>query len=478
MATNEFKQAMSLLFSSSKRTPGQLIIQMADACNATCPQCELRVTSKFKRSRIPLDDLKRIIDKAAENGVTALSFTGGEPFLFENDLIEAIKHAGRAGIPYIRTGSNAYFLCDSESNGWETKIAKLADRLADTPLYTLWFSLDSCDSKTHQKMRGLDGVVKGMERALPIFHERGIFPSANLGINRNTGGADKAVNMFDCGVEEFYHSFFNSFDNFYRKVGEIGFTIVNACYPMSADINTDQGLGNVYGAASSDDVVTFTKMEKAILFQALFDAIGKHRDHLRIFSPKTSLHMLIEEYSQDETSDKQKPGYPCRGGIDYFFIDAQTQETWPCGFRSDENLGHYTDLNIKELDCSIDCRKCDWECFRDPSELLGPLSDIKRNPFRLLSSKFTGSTQYQLWQEDLKYYRACGYFNGREKPNYFKMEKFHKEPQQTATLHTLRKVRELFNQKYPKQAAKVPTVAIYYSNNRQELHKNKLSIFL
>ena len=37
-------------------------------------------------------------------------------------------------------------------------------------------------------MRGLPGVVQGIEQSLPIFHANGIYPAVNLGINRRIGG--------------------------------------------------------------------------------------------------------------------------------------------------------------------------------------------------------------------------------------------------------------------------------------------------
>ncbi len=45
------------------RTPGQLIIQTTDYCNATCPQCGMRKQEKFQRSRLDVDSMKRIIDR-------------------------------------------------------------------------------------------------------------------------------------------------------------------------------------------------------------------------------------------------------------------------------------------------------------------------------------------------------------------------------------------------------------------------------
>lgn len=62
-----------------QRIPGQLVVQVTDRCNATCPQCGMRVSRVFPRSRLELGRLFSIIDAAAEKGIQALSFTGGEP---------------------------------------------------------------------------------------------------------------------------------------------------------------------------------------------------------------------------------------------------------------------------------------------------------------------------------------------------------------------------------------------------------------
>ena len=71
-----------------RMTPGQLVIQLSDRCNALCPQCGMRVTAKFARSKLSGDDIKRILGAAAHNGVKAVSFTGGEPLLFFDELVD------------------------------------------------------------------------------------------------------------------------------------------------------------------------------------------------------------------------------------------------------------------------------------------------------------------------------------------------------------------------------------------------------
>jgi molybdenum cofactor biosynthesis enzyme MoaA len=90
------------------------VVQITDRCNARCPQCGMRVTESFARSTLATDAIKRMIDAAACRGVQAISFTGGEPLLDLPRLVELIRYAGDAGIPYIRTGTNGFMLTNRE----------------------------------------------------------------------------------------------------------------------------------------------------------------------------------------------------------------------------------------------------------------------------------------------------------------------------------------------------------------------------
>jgi hypothetical protein len=92
-------------------------------------------------------------------------------------------------------------------------------------------------------MRGLKGVVEGIGKALPIFHDHGIYPSANIGITRRIAAmAPPDVS----NPVEFCEFFKEAFRAFYNMVIGMGFTIVNACYPMS--VGDLEGLSAVYGA--------------------------------------------------------------------------------------------------------------------------------------------------------------------------------------------------------------------------------------
>lgn len=399
------------------RLPGQVIIQLTDQCNASCSQCGMRRESKFTRSTLSVDDIKRMLDAMAERGVTAVSFTGGEPLLYLKQLEECIRHARSLGIPYIRTGTNGFMFRNHERPEFQKKVHELAETLADSGLYTFWMSIDSASAEIHEKNRGLANSIAGIEKALPIFHEHGLYPSSNLGINRYLGGATKApdINAED-GPEAFYQHFRESFRQFYSFVEGLGFTIVNACYPMDMD-NAEADA--VYTATSSDDFIQFTKAEKLQLFRAMFDTIPEFRHRLRIFTPLTSLRALIRNYG-GETDDS----YACRGGIDFFFIDSRDMNTYPCGFRGKENLGKFWDLDLNKLDKQAWCKQCDWECFRDPSELSGPLLDLAWQPFKTMQ-RFARDRDYsKIWYEDMRYYRACHYFNATTPPDYHRLAAF------------------------------------------------------
>ena len=326
-----------------RRVPGQLVIQMTDKCNARCPQCEMRVTNKYDRSQMTVDEIKRNIDAAAERGIQVLSFTGGEPLLMQDELIELMHHAGTQGIQFLRTGTNGYVLKNPDAPNWERRVRTMAERLAETKIRNFWISIDSAVPDVHERMRGFPKLIAGIERALPIFHEAGIYPSANLGVNRNVGGTqtwdlypEQFQNEADY-LDAFGAAMRQSMQKFYRFVGDLGFTIVNCCYPMSIDeAEQTQGLDAVYAATSLDRVIKFTRGERARLFKALFDTVPEFRSQLRIFSPRASLYTLYREYADIATGE----AYGCRGGIDFWFVNSVDGNAYPCGYRGQIGRAH------------------------------------------------------------------------------------------------------------------------------------------
>ena len=194
--------------------------------------------------------------------------------------------------------------------------------------------------------------------------------------------------------------------------------MVSFCYPMSVDAEDSRGLEAVYAATSMQRVVSFSRKEKACLFKALLRAAEPFRSRIRIFTPRCALHALSLQYSDNSGRTST---HPCRGGLDFFFANAEDGLIYPCGYRGGDCLGNLEDNRISE---NTDCRLCDWECFRDPSELFGPLTDFMSNPFHVVKKLKSDPEFFRLWLEDLRYNIACDFFDGSKNIDEAKLERF------------------------------------------------------
>jgi hypothetical protein len=270
--------------------------------------------------------------------------------------------------------------------------------------------MDSADTKTHERLRGLPGVIDGITKALQVFHARGLYPAVNLGINRRIAG--EMIPPLDEGGDEavFLENFRRGFNAFFTKAVSMGFTMANVCYPMSfetADLGRSQP---AYGAISGDIMVSFSRRELRLVFKALLETIPAFRKSIRIFTPLSALYALSCENPRELL-------FPCLGGICYFYMDSRDGHLYPCGYRGDEDMG----TSVAELSTLPGrrepfCEKCHWECFMDPSQLFGILRYIIRHPYNVCFGRTFDRQLLHLWFGDVKYYLACGLFDGRKPP--------------------------------------------------------------
>jgi hypothetical protein len=59
--------------------------------------------------------------------------------------------------------------------------------------------------------------------------------------------------------------------------------------------------------------------------------------------------------------------------------------------------------------------------------MLGPVLDLFGSPIALIKKAFRDPALFRLWQEDVRYYFACGFFNGRTAPNFTRMRTFERD---------------------------------------------------
>lgn len=398
------QRAADLLHVLSGAVPGQLVIQTTNHCNGACPQCGMRRTADIQRCRLRPEQIRPVLEQCARHNFQAVSLTGGEPFVHMDGLFSLLEEAGKAGIPYLRTGTNGFMFTD---HGEAADLAQITDfvlRLSATKVRNFWISVDSADTPTHERMRGLPGVVAGIEKALPVFHAHGLYPAANLGINRNILGEPVARLTGPEDEARFLGAFQLGFTAFFQKVIRTGFTMANVCYPMSSD---NENLENpAYGAISGDFIVSFSPRERQLVFQALFDVLPDFRHKIRIFTPRSVLYALSREDG--------KLLFPCLGGVRFFYMDSRDGHLYPCGYRGEDDLGETLEAALQRVQGrKPDCFLCHWECFRDPSQLFGIARYLIRHPIQALARPGLDPTLRKLWLEDLLYSLRCGLFDGR-----------------------------------------------------------------
>jgi hypothetical protein len=291
-------------------------------------------------------------------------------------------------------------------------LRRFVKALTETGIRNFWISMDSADTETHETIRGLCGVVEGIQKALPVFHAHGLYPAANLGINRNIAGSPITPAAGTEDEQRFFEAFKKGFADFFSKAISLGFTMANICYPMGSGQTGLAGEKPVYGAISGDQTVNFSPAELRLIFKALLEVIPRFRNQIRIFTPLSTLYAL----SQPDKSHL----FPCLGGIRYFFADSKDGHYYPCGYRGDEDLGADLDAAVRQTRRSKpSCKKCHWECFSDPSQLFGIARYLVRHPVRgVFRKEFTTGKQgdpvmLKLWLEDIKYYMRHDFFDGR-----------------------------------------------------------------
>lgn len=149
--------------------PTTAVIELTSRCNHFCLfcSCPWEYDKEYKNNELTTSEWCDVIDKYIENGVTHITFTGGEPLMRE-DLLEIIKHAKSRGI--------SLGLISNGRNITDEFLSQLAN------LKTL-LSISVPGIKTFKDHTGIDNI----EHVLSIFRkckELGINTVANITVTK------------------------------------------------------------------------------------------------------------------------------------------------------------------------------------------------------------------------------------------------------------------------------------------------------
>jgi hypothetical protein len=187
----------------------------------------------------------------------------------------------------------------------------------------------------------------------------------------------------------------------------------------TSESKTVQAGEAVYAATSADSFIRFSPAEKAALFSALYEVIPEYRGRLRIFTPRSSLLSLVRRYS-----GTPKNGHYPAGAASTSFSWTRSKATFPLRLPGGRGPWPFSDLNPSSIRTKPFCTRCDWECFRDPSELLGPVMDLFTRPLSLARRFLADPAYRRAWVTDVRYALACDGCSAVIPPDRKKLARF------------------------------------------------------
>jgi MoaA/NifB/PqqE/SkfB family radical SAM enzyme len=140
-----------------------LIIKPVFECICNCKHCEVRQNfykkqKKITEERLDIHIIKKIFSEANKLGNKTLQISGGEPLLYK-DLVEMIKEANKYNW-FIFINSTGYGVTQ-----------EFAFKLLEAGLSAFNVSIDSPHNEIHDKLRGIEGLLKSSLNTLKIFNE-------------------------------------------------------------------------------------------------------------------------------------------------------------------------------------------------------------------------------------------------------------------------------------------------------------------
>lgn len=134
----------------------QIGIEIGRLCNARCEHC-ISFSGPKNKQKIGLDTALRIVRDAASLGLPRIEVTGGEPFLFLEEL-EEIMRLGKSYGMWTGVTTNSFWAQTPE------KAVKLLTRLKDAGLALLRFSID----QYHLNYISLERVQNAIQASIDV----------------------------------------------------------------------------------------------------------------------------------------------------------------------------------------------------------------------------------------------------------------------------------------------------------------------
>ncbi len=167
---------------------GKLAICMTDKCSAACDMCCFGCSPEGKM-HLSSELMKDVIHQASGmEEYKAVGFTGGEPFLFYDQLVDCCAYAKSLGF-HISVNSNGFWGRD------EKRAAEMVRGLKEAGVGLIAFSTD----RYHQQFV----PIEYLRTALRVTYEAGLLSNVSV---METIGSDEIVGVVESLRPEVYHT--------------------------------------------------------------------------------------------------------------------------------------------------------------------------------------------------------------------------------------------------------------------------------
>lgn len=162
----------------------RIFVELTNKCNLKCKHCYGEFGC-INNTNLNIEDIKKMIDNASENGVYQFDITGGEPTLYPylEELMEYVYNSGM--LMRIFTNLTTY----------SEKFKKLIFKYGVKDIVT---SIDSCIKEEHEEFRGQKGCFDKTLNAIKELQKEDISISLNTMVgNHNKKHIKELVNFIN-----------------------------------------------------------------------------------------------------------------------------------------------------------------------------------------------------------------------------------------------------------------------------------------
>lgn len=141
-----------------RNLPTNVMLEVTHRCNLRCVHCYVVPDG---RPELSVEEIRRILREAADEGGLYLTLTGGEAVL-RSDLMEIIAAARELNF-FVRMFTNGTLMTE-----------ELADQLVSASVYDVGVSIYGANAATHDAVTRVEGSFDASVCALRMLHERGV----------------------------------------------------------------------------------------------------------------------------------------------------------------------------------------------------------------------------------------------------------------------------------------------------------------